>query len=83
MARNFMKTAPPGIVYGSKRKRSKRWLPEITAPRPSRAGVEISAQSKDKTMCASEAYDIHKVRKAFNLPCKDCKYQGSKFCKWI
>ena len=82
MGNNFMKAAPPGIIYGSKTKRAKRWKSETTKPRPSRAGVEVSAQSKDKTMCASEAHDIHKVRKAFDLPCNGCKYYDTKFCKW-
>ena len=82
MGNNFMKTAPPGIIYGSKKKRVKRWNPEKTAPRPSRAGVEVSAQSKEKTLSASEAYEIHKVRKAFDLPCGGCKYCDTKFCKW-
>ena len=83
MSKNFMKTAPQGVIYGSKRKRPPRWEPEERKKRPSRKGVFVSAQSKDKTMCESEAYDIHKVRKAFDLPCKDCKYQGSQYCKWL
>ena len=79
---DIFKTAPAGVIYGAKRKKRKNWYPENRKPRPSRAGIEMSAQSKDKTMCASEAYDIHKIRKAFDLPCKDCKYQDTVYCKW-
>lgn len=82
MAYHFMKTAPAGVVYGAKRKKVKRWYPK-TRKATSRAGVEMSAQSKDKTMCESEAIDIHKVRKAFDLPCKDCKYKDTKYCRWL
>jgi hypothetical protein len=83
MANNFMKTAPAGVVYGTKRKKAKRWYPERRKPGPSRAGIEMAAQSKDKTMCESEALDIHKIRKAFDLPCKDCKYKDTKYCRWM
>ena len=81
-ANNFMKTAPAGVVYGAKREKTKRRYPEKRKA-TSRAGVEMPAQSKDTTMCESEAIDIHNIRKALDLPCKDCKYKDTKYCRWI
>lgn len=78
-----MNVAKQGVIYRPEKKKTKRWYPKRRKPAPSRAGIEMAAQSKDKTMCESEALDIHKIRKAFDLPCKDCKYKDTKYCRWM
>lgn len=34
-----------------------------------------------ETACKSEVISVCKIRLQFDLPCQDCKYNDSKYCK--
>lgn len=74
--------AVSGVIYGPKIEKQKRWYPEHRKGGGHKKGRAIAARSKDVNMCESEAYEIHKIRKEFDLPCKDCKYKDTKYCLW-
>lgn len=78
-----MNVASNGIIYGPKIEKKKRWYPEHRKGGGHKKGCAVAAQSKDKTMCESEAFEIHKIRKEFDLPCKDCKYKDTQYCRWM